>query len=125
MTKKEFWLKLFSENDTALASALILVEHFERYVNVEQLERGNKYIRSEVQKLYEEMPEDVVKSVFPDYNCTIEEDPELRFCESCVHFEYCQPCDGSGVGICEVDGVEVFGGSLAGECWKEAKLNDK
>ena len=71
MTKKEFWLKLFNENNAALASAVILVN---RFVNEEQLERGKKYIRSEVQKLYEEMPEDVVKAVFPDYNCTIEED---------------------------------------------------
>lgn len=119
MTNKEFWLKLFNENDTALASAIILVN---RFVNEEQLERGKKYIRSEVQKLYEEMPENVVKSVFPDYNCTVEEDPELRFCESCAHFEYCQPCDGSGAGICKVDGVEVFGDSLAGECWRGDEL---
>lgn len=50
------------------------------------------------------------------------ENPELRFCESCVQFEYCQPCDGSGAGICKVDGAEVFGGSLAGECWRGCKL---
>lgn len=70
----------------------------------------------------EEMSEDVVKSVFPDYNCTIEEDTELRFCGNCVQFEYCQPCDGSGVGICKVDGTEAFGGSLAGECWRGGEL---
>ena len=62
MTEKEFWLKLFNENDTALASAIILVN---RFVNEQQLESGKEYIRSEVQKLYEERPEDVVKSVFP------------------------------------------------------------
>lgn len=45
-----------------------------------------------------------------------------NFCENCVQFEYCQPCDGSGVGICKVDGVEVFGGSLAGECWRGGEL---
>ncbi len=28
MTQKEFWLKLFNENDTALASAIILVNRF-------------------------------------------------------------------------------------------------
>lgn len=64
MTQKEFWLKLFNENDTALASAIILVN---RFVNKEQLESGKEYIRSEVHKLYEEMPEDVVKSVFSEY----------------------------------------------------------
>ena len=87
LTQKEFWLKLFNENDTALASAIILVN---RFVNKEQLESGKEYIRSEVQKLYEEMPENVVKSVFPDYNWTIKEDIELHFCESCVQFEYFQ-----------------------------------
>ncbi len=64
MTQKEFWLKLFNENDTALASAIILVN---RFANKEQLERGEKYIRGRVHELYEEMPEDVVKSVFSEY----------------------------------------------------------
>lgn len=34
MTKRDYWLKLFSENDVALASAIILCE---RFVTDEQL----------------------------------------------------------------------------------------
>lgn len=64
MTVKEFYLKLFTENNTALASAIILIE---RFVNAEQLIKGEEYIRSKVHELYEEMPEDRVKAVFPDY----------------------------------------------------------
>ena len=61
MTRKEFWLKLFKENDFALASALILID---RFATEEQVARGKEYIQSKVKELYEEMPKDDVKAVF-------------------------------------------------------------
>lgn len=61
MTQKEFWLKLFSENDIALASALILVD---RFVTEEQLQKGQEYIKSRVKELYKEMPKADVEKVF-------------------------------------------------------------
>lgn len=61
MTKREFWLKLFSENDTALASAIILCE---RFVNMEQLERGEKYITDCKKSLNDIVPEKLCKTVF-------------------------------------------------------------
>ena len=65
MTKKEFWLKLFNENDTALISALILIE---RFVNEEQIKNGTEYIQSRKKELYEEMPLNEIKNVFPNYD---------------------------------------------------------
>lgn len=62
MTKREFWLKLFSENDTALASAILLCE---RFINMEQLERGEEYITACKKSLEDIIPEDVCRSVFP------------------------------------------------------------
>ena len=67
MTRKEFWLKLFSENDAALASALILVD---RFATEEQLQRGKEYIESRKKELYEEIPLNEIQSVFPDYHPT-------------------------------------------------------
>lgn len=67
MTRKEFWLKLFEENDTALASALILVD---RFATEEQLQRGKEYIESRKKELYEEMPLSEIQSVFTNYHPT-------------------------------------------------------
>ena len=67
MTRKEFWLKLFAENDTALASVLILVD---RFVTEEQLEKGKEYIESRKKELYEEMPLSEIQAVFPNYHPT-------------------------------------------------------
>ena len=64
MTRKEFWLKLFAENDTALISAIILCE---RFVTLEQLESGEEYIRQRKKELYEKVPEDEIREIFPDY----------------------------------------------------------
>ncbi len=64
MTEKEFWLKLFSENDTALASVIILAE---RFVNEKQLESGKEYIEKRKKELYEEVPLERIKETFPDY----------------------------------------------------------
>lgn len=60
MTQKEFWLKLFAENDTALAAVLVLVD---RFITQEQLERGKAYIESKKKELYEEMPRCDVEAV--------------------------------------------------------------
>lgn len=65
MTRKEYWLKLFAENDTALTSVLILVD---RFVTEEQLQRGKEYIESRKKELYEEMPLKDIQSVFPNYH---------------------------------------------------------
>ena len=64
MTEKEFWLKLFSENDTALASVLILVD---RFVTEESLASGAEYIEQRKKELYNEMPEDKIKLIFPGW----------------------------------------------------------
>ncbi len=64
MTRKEFWLKLFAENDVALASALILLD---RFATEEQLARDKEYIESRRKELYEEMPIADVLEVFPNY----------------------------------------------------------
>ena len=61
MTRREFWLKLFSENDTSLASAILLCK---RYINMEQLEQGEEYIAACKKSLDDIIPDDVVKSVF-------------------------------------------------------------
>ena len=64
MTEKEFWLKLFSENDTALASVLILVD---RFVTEESLVSGAEYIEQRKKELYNEVPEDKIKLIFPGW----------------------------------------------------------
>ena len=64
MTEKEFWLKLFSENDTALASVLILVD---RFVTEESLASGAEYIEQRKKELYNEVPEDKIKLIFPGW----------------------------------------------------------
>lgn len=65
MTKKEFWLKLFNENDTALISAIILIE---RFVDEEQIKNGTEYVQSRKKELYEEMSLEDINDVFPNYN---------------------------------------------------------
>lgn len=61
MTKKDFWLKLFQENDTALACAI----HFcERFVNMDQLEKGAEFIEQKKRELYSEIPDEQIAAVF-------------------------------------------------------------
>lgn len=78
MTKREFWLKLFSENDTALASAIILCE---RFVTDEQLKNGKDYIKTYKKDLYEEMPKSKILKVFPNYKPTNPFDKIVGFCK--------------------------------------------
>lgn len=61
MTNRDYWLKLFSENEVALASAIILCE---RFVTDEQLTNKKEYITKQISKLNEEVSNDVIKEVF-------------------------------------------------------------
>lgn len=61
MKKKEFWLKLFRENDTALACAIHLCE---RFVDEKQLQNGAEFIAQKRSELNDEMPLEVVVKVF-------------------------------------------------------------
>lgn len=61
MTKRDYWLKLFSENDVALACAIILCE---RFATNEQLTNGKEYIIEQISKLNEEISNDIIKEVF-------------------------------------------------------------
>lgn len=61
MTKKEFWLKLFSENDIALAAAIHLCT---RFVTPEGLENGVDFLAVKRRELDEEMDPEVVQNVF-------------------------------------------------------------
>lgn len=65
MTKRDFWLKCFSENDIALMSAIILIE---RFVTDKQLRNGSEYILSRQHELDEQVPEATVRSVFPNFD---------------------------------------------------------
>ena len=61
MTKREFWLKLFSENDTALASAIHLCE---RFISEEQLKSGEEFLEQRRKELYEDVSKEQIKKVF-------------------------------------------------------------
>lgn len=62
MTKREFWLKLFSENDIALASAIHLCE---RFVTPESLEREEAYFAEKLESLNDDVDQDTIEAVFP------------------------------------------------------------
>mgnify|MGYP005962035391 FL=1 len=61
MTKRDYWLKLFSENDVALTCAITLCK---RFSTDEQLTNGKEYITEQISKLDEEVSNDVIKEVF-------------------------------------------------------------
>lgn len=61
MTYKEFWLKLFNENDIALTCAIILIN---RFTNEEQLKSGLDFILKERKHLNEIVSEEIVKNTF-------------------------------------------------------------
>ena len=63
MTKRELWLKLFQENDTALACAIHLCE---RFVTQESLERGQDFILQKRKELTEDVDQKTIESVFPE-----------------------------------------------------------
>lgn len=64
MTKRELWLKLFSENDTALAAAIHLCE---RFVTPKSLESGQDFLIQKRRELNEEVDPKIVHEVFPNY----------------------------------------------------------
>ena len=64
MTKRELWLRLFSENDTALASAIHLCE---RFVTPKSLESGQNFIMQKRRELDEEVDAKIVREIFPNY----------------------------------------------------------
>lgn len=63
MRKREFWLKLFSENDTALAAAVHLVQ---RFVTEQSLATGQDFLLQKRQELYEPMDPRKVAITFPE-----------------------------------------------------------
>lgn len=63
MTKREFWLKLFSENDTALAAAVHLCG---RFVTDKNLQSGADFLAEKRKELYEEMDPKIVAETFPE-----------------------------------------------------------
>lgn len=62
MTKREFWLKLFSENDIALASA---IRFCEKFATPESLKGGRSGSPKKRSELYEEVDPKLVEAVFP------------------------------------------------------------
>lgn len=61
MKKREYWMKLFAENDTALATAIHLCE---RFVTEEQLENGEEFLTQKRKELDEEIPAEIVEETF-------------------------------------------------------------
>lgn len=64
MTKRELWLKLFSENDTALAAAIHLCE---RFATPESLNNNVDFLAQKRRELNEEIDRETVEAVFPGY----------------------------------------------------------
>ena len=64
MTKREFWLKLFQENDTALACAIHLCE---RFVDEKSLQSGSEFIAQKKSELNNEVPSEVIAEVFSSH----------------------------------------------------------
>ena len=64
MTKRNFGLKLFSENDTALAAAIHLCE---RFVTPESLDNSVDFLAIKRRELNEEVDRESVEAVFPGY----------------------------------------------------------
>lgn len=61
MTKKEYWLKLFEENNVALACAIHLCERFADDV---QLVKGRQFIEQKVEELSNIIDDKIIKETF-------------------------------------------------------------
>lgn len=86
LTKKEVWLKLFSENDTALASAI----HFcERFVTEESLENGRDFIEQKKKELYSEFPINVARELFGAKGFDL---CKKCLCNTCIN-QRCNGCE--------------------------------
>lgn len=64
MTKRELWLKLFSENNTALAAAIHLCE---RFATPESLNNNVDFLAQKRRELDEEVDLETIEAVFPGY----------------------------------------------------------
>lgn len=77
MTKRELWLKLFSENDSALATAIHLCE---RFGNPENLtESGREFLLEKRRELDEEVSPQIVAEIFPELRNEGEHGYWIRF----------------------------------------------
>lgn len=63
MTKRQFWLKLFSENDTSLATAIHLCS---RFVSDGGLQANKAQVAKTKDELDDEMDPGMVAMVFPE-----------------------------------------------------------
>ena len=61
MTKREYWLKLFSENDIALAAAIHLCT---KGSTLASLESGRDFLLERRKELYEEVDQEIVVETF-------------------------------------------------------------
>ena len=64
MKKREVWLKLFSENDVALACAIHLTERYCQ--DTEALARNKDFIIKKITELDKEVSAKEVAKIFPD-----------------------------------------------------------
>lgn len=89
MKKRELWLKLFSENDTALAAAIHLCERFVTPVN---LEGGIEFLAAKRRELYNEVDQETVESVFPGCSAEQNEQDQGRWVVGENGSIYCSKC---------------------------------
>lgn len=61
MTKRQFWLKLFSENDVALATAIHLCQ---RFTDEESLKKSQEFIYEKVKELDDEVSKEQIEDIF-------------------------------------------------------------
>lgn len=67
MTKREYYLKLFNENEVALTAAIVALKRAMSMCKEGKLsESEEEYIEEQRFTLDEEMPQDWVKEVFPN-----------------------------------------------------------
>lgn len=65
MTKKELWLKLFTENDVALASAIHMCEKF---IDKNISDKEREFIKEKVKELDKCMTKEQIENVFGNVN---------------------------------------------------------
>ena len=66
MTKREFYLKLFNENEVALTAGIIALDRAMLMCKGKLSESEEEYIEEQRLTLDEEMPQEMVKGVFPN-----------------------------------------------------------
>jgi len=63
MTKKEMWLKLFNENEVALACAIFFCE--KNCSNIDILKKNEAFIKEKIKELDEEIAHENMNKIFP------------------------------------------------------------